>query len=84
MWSFYIIDLERVKFKKKLTFRERANNLAQINASVARCMAAKARLKFFCFYANGTQLFGERKKYYKEIFRISRTKNTEPFGVVFK
>ena len=26
-WSFHFIDLERVKFKKNLTFRERANNL---------------------------------------------------------
>jgi tRNA A-37 threonylcarbamoyl transferase component Bud32 len=83
-WSFHFIDLERVKFKKNLTFRERANNLAQINASIARCMTAKDRLKFFRFYANGTQLFGERKKYYREVLAISKTKNTEPFGVVFK
>jgi len=84
MWSFHFIDLERVKFKKNLTFKERANNLAQINASTASCMTAKDRLKFFFFYAKGTQLFGERKKYYREILAISKTKNTKPFGVVFK
>jgi tRNA A-37 threonylcarbamoyl transferase component Bud32 len=84
MWRFYFIDLERVKFKKNLTFRDRANNLAQINASIASCMTARDRLKFFRFYAKGTQLFGERKKYYREVLAISKTKNTEPFGVVFK
>jgi tRNA A-37 threonylcarbamoyl transferase component Bud32 len=83
-WSFHFIDLERVKFKKNLTFKERANNLAQINASTASSMTAKDRLKFFFFYAKGTQLLGERKRYYKEILKISRTKNTEPFGVIFR
>jgi hypothetical protein len=73
-----------VKFKKNLTFKERSKNLAQINASTASCMTAKDRLKFFRFYANGTQLFGERKKYYREILAVSKTKNTKPFGVVFK
>ena len=63
---------------------ERANNLAQINASIASFMTAKDRLKFFRFYAKGTQLFRKRKKYYQEILKISRKKNTEPFGVVFR
>ena len=84
MWSFHFVDLERVKFKKNLTFSERANNLAQINASIASRMTVKDRLIYFHFYANGTQLFNERKKYYREILKISRSKNTEPFGVVFK
>ncbi len=82
-WRFYFIDLERVRCKRRLRFRERANNLAQINASVARCMSVKDRLQFFRFYAKDTQLFSERKKYYQEILKISRTKNTEPFGVTF-
>lgn len=83
VWRFYFIDLERVKCSRSLTFRERANNLAQINASVARCMSVKDRLKFFRFYAKDTQLFKERKQYYREILKISRRKNTEPFGVTF-
>ena len=82
-WKFYFVDLDRVRFNKNLTFRERANNLAQINASVSSYMMAKDRLKFFRFYAKGTPFFRERKNYYKEILNISRTKNTEPFGVKF-
>ena len=83
-WTFYFVDLERVKFKKNLTFMERANNLAQINASIASFMTAKDRLKFFRFYAKGTQLFRKRKKYYQEILKISRKNNTKRFGVFFR
>jgi tRNA A-37 threonylcarbamoyl transferase component Bud32 len=83
-WKFYFVDLDRVLFKKKLTFYERANNLAQINASVSSLMMLKDRLKFFNFYAKGTPLIKEREKYYREILKISRTKHTEPFGVIFR
>jgi tRNA A-37 threonylcarbamoyl transferase component Bud32 len=82
-WRFSFIDLDRVACKATLSFYERANNLAQINASVARLVTAKERLKFFSVYAKGTELFRERKKYYREILKISRAKNTEPFGVIF-
>jgi tRNA A-37 threonylcarbamoyl transferase component Bud32 len=83
-WKFYVVDLDRVLFKQKLTFNERANNLAQINASVSSLMTAKERLKFFAIYAKGTALFKEKKQYYREILKISRGKNTTPFGVVFR
>lgn len=82
-WRFSFIDLDRVAFRDSLSFQERANNLAQINASISRRAGAKERLKFFFFYAKGTHLFRERKKYYQEILKISRTKNTAPFGVIF-
>jgi len=82
-WEFHLIDLDRVSFTKKLTFNQRANNLAQINASVADSMTIKDRLKFYRFYAKGTSLLGERKKYYRKILRISRTKITQPYGITF-
>jgi len=82
-WRFSFIDLDRVALRDSLSFQERANNLAQINASISRLAGAKERLKFFFFYAKGTDLFRERKKYYQEILKISRTKNTAPFGVIF-
>jgi serine/threonine protein kinase len=83
-WTFYFVDLDRVKFRRFLSFRERANNLAQINASVSELMSVKDRLKFFHLYAEETLLLAQRKKYYREILNISRTKITEPFGVSFK
>jgi tRNA A-37 threonylcarbamoyl transferase component Bud32 len=82
-WRFSFVDLDRVAFRGSLSFYERANNLAQINASVSRLVSAKERLKFFFFYAKGTDLLKARKKYYREILKISRTKNTAPFGVIF-
>ena len=83
-WRFSFVDLDRVAFRDSLSFYERANNLAQINASVSRLVSAKERLKFFFFYAKGTDLLKVRKKYYREILKISRTKNTEPFGIIFR
>ena len=83
-WRFSFIDLDRVAFRDSLSFQERANNLAQINSSISRRAGAKERLNFFFFYAKGTDLFSERKKYYREILKISRTKNTAPFGVIFR
>jgi tRNA A-37 threonylcarbamoyl transferase component Bud32 len=83
-WRFSFVDLDRVAFRDSLSFYERANNLAQVNASVSRLVSAKERLKFFFFYAKGTDLLKARKKYYREILKISRTKNTAPFGVIFR
>jgi tRNA A-37 threonylcarbamoyl transferase component Bud32 len=82
-WRFSLIDLDRTYFPGRLTFSQRANNLAQINASVAARMTIRDRLKFFHFYAKETKLLAERRKYYRTIFAISRKKNTAPYGVVF-
>jgi len=82
-WRFWFVDLDRVYFQKTLSFTQRANNLAQINASVAAVMTVRDRLKFFHFYAKGTGFLPVRKKYYTKIMTIGRTKNTEPYGIRF-
>ena len=82
-WAFYFIDLDRVDFKHHLSFRERSNNLAQINASVADCISLCDRLKFFRNYARGTPLIKQRNKYYQKILEISRKKITQPYGITF-
>lgn len=82
-WTFYFIDLDRVDFKHHLSFRERSNNLAQINASVADCISLCDRLKFFRNYARGTPVIKQRKKYYQKILEISRKKITQPYGITF-
>jgi len=83
-WKFYFVDLDRVRFKKALAAHQRANNLAQLNASVSAIMTVKDRLKFFHFYAKDTSLLQHRKAYFYKILAISRTKNTEPYGVRFQ
>ena len=82
-WTFYVIDLDRVDFKHHLSFRERSNNLAQINASVADCINLRDRLKFFRNYARGTPIGRQRHKYYRKILEISRKKITQPYGITF-
>ena len=82
-WRFSLIDLDRTYFTDCLSFLQRANNLAQINASVSSRMTLRDRLKFFHFYAKGTGFYGQRREYYRRILAISRRKNTAPYGVIF-
>jgi hypothetical protein len=77
------VDLDLVLLREKLSFYHRANNLAQLNASISSVMTVKERMKFFNFYAKGTSLYSERKKYYRKIIAIGRTKSTEPYGITF-
>ncbi len=82
-WDLYFIDLDRVAFKRELSFRERAKNLAQMNASVTACIDVKDRLRFFKTYAQGTSVIHHKRRYYKKILTISRTKVTHPYGIDF-
>jgi len=82
-WTFYFVDLDRVDFDHQLSFKQKVNNLAQINASIADCIRPSDRLKFFKTYSIGTPACIERKRYYKRILEISRKKITEPYGVNF-
>jgi serine/threonine protein kinase len=82
-WEFFFVDLDRVTFKKKLSFKKRINNLAQINASVADCINVSDRLRFFWEYAKGSPLFSQRKRYYRNIIEIGKKKNTPPYGLTF-
>lgn len=82
-WGFYCIDLDRVYFHRRLTFERRANNLAQLNASIAACVRVRDRLRFFRAYACGLPCWEERKRYYQRVLAISRKKITAPYGVSF-
>jgi tRNA A-37 threonylcarbamoyl transferase component Bud32 len=82
-WGFSFVDLDRVVFRRRLSFQQQANNLAQINASVSASMTLRDRLMFFRVYARETSWLCERRRYYKKILQISRTKNTKPYGIEF-
>ena len=82
-WNFHLVDLDLVLLREKLSFYHRANNLAQLNASISSIMTVKDRMKFFNFYAKGTSLYSERKKYYRKIIAIGKTKSTKPYGITF-
>lgn len=82
-WKLFIIDLDRVRFRKSLSFKQRANNLAQINASVADCITPADRILFFRHYAKGRLPALESKQYFRQIVAIGRKKNTRPYGLEF-
>ena len=83
-WAFALVDLDRVYFHKRLTFRRRVNNLAQINASVAAVMSATDRMVFFHTYAADSAIFARRKRWLRAVLAICRTKLTDPYGVWFR
>jgi len=80
-WDFLFIDLDRVSFTRELTFDRRANNLAQINASISNIMTLRDRLRFFRFYSEAADCYTDRKRYYRRILEITRTKGTESYGL---
>ncbi|MBM4311525.1 MAG: hypothetical protein FJ119_11355 [Deltaproteobacteria bacterium] len=80
-WDFLFIDLDRVSFSRPLTFERRANNLAQINASVAAVITLRDRLHFFRIYSRLAACYTDRARYYRRILDISRRKKTVPYGL---
>jgi tRNA A-37 threonylcarbamoyl transferase component Bud32 len=52
-WEFYFIDLDRVRFRRRLPWRERIKNLAQLNAAMPAVMTRSDRLRFFRHYTYG-------------------------------
>jgi len=80
-WDFLFVDLDRVSFSRRLTFERRANNLSQINASVAAVITLRDRLRFFRIYSRQSDCYTDRARYYRRILKITRGKNTEPYGL---
>lgn len=83
-WQFFFIDLDRIRFKKRLSYDEKVKNLAQINASVADCITIPDRLRFFKSYGFNTPLFTKRKRVYQEVLNMGRKKVTEPYRLSFR
>lgn len=52
-WKFYFLDLDRVKFKSELNWKERIKNLAQLNAATPAIITRADRLRFFRHYSSG-------------------------------
>lgn len=79
---FMMVDLEGVKICRRLSWRRKVINLAQLNASISSRITLKDRLRFFYFYC-GRDLPSreERRRVYEKIREITRGKNTLPFGL---
>jgi len=80
--QFMMVDLEGVRLCRRLSWRRRVFNLAQLNASVSHALTIKDRLRFFYFYCRGRlPSVKKRRKAYQRIWRIAQKKNTLPFGL---
>ena len=79
--NYYMIDLDGVRVRR-LRNRDRIINLAQLNASLSNAITIKDRLRFFKFYAAGDRLSRRgRRKRYKAIWDITKTKGTSYYGL---
>jgi serine/threonine protein kinase len=79
---FMMVDLEGVKICRRLPWKRRLTNLAQLNASLSNRLTIRDRLRFFhayCREALPSRM--ERRQAYQTIRRITRGKNTLPFGL---
>jgi tRNA A-37 threonylcarbamoyl transferase component Bud32 len=56
--AFRLVDTDRVRFPRRVSRRARLENLAQLAASVPRCVARTDRLRWWRRYASGTDLAG--------------------------
>lgn len=54
--DFYIIDIEDVQFKRKLSQEDKIKNLVQLNAAVSKQVSKSDRLRFFHYYADREML----------------------------
>jgi tRNA A-37 threonylcarbamoyl transferase component Bud32 len=79
--QYYMVDLEGVRIRR-LTDRDRITNLAQLNASLSNAITIKDRLRFFEYYcADERSSRHQRRKVYKGIWDITKTKGTTDYGL---
>ncbi len=78
---YYMIDLDGVRIRR-LKERDIITNLAQLNASLSNAVTLKDRLRFFSYYTAGKRLSRHRRrKNYREIWNITKTKGTTYYGL---
>ncbi|HPD61032.1 MAG TPA: lipopolysaccharide kinase InaA family protein, partial [Thermodesulfobacteriota bacterium] len=83
-WECFIVDTDRVYFGKRVSLAHRIKNLAQLNATIARCISPFDRIKFFKDYSEKNQWTRkQRKTIYRRILKICQSRNTEQYGVSF-
>jgi len=75
-WSFYIADIDRVRFIESLETDRRARNLAQIHASMPAVMTRTDRLRFLHAYTGSRRLRPADKAFVRDVLREAATKRT--------
>lgn len=69
--DFWLIDLDKVLFLKKVSRRRKIKNLCQINTSLPWQVTLTDRMRFFHHYTGKKYLGKEEKKTIKKIIKLS-------------
>ena len=71
-WQFYLIDYDRVVFDSEISLRRRANNFAQLHASIPWCINRSDRMRFYREYSRGLGL--DKKSFLRTVLQFSARK----------
>ena len=72
-WSFYFLDLDRVRFERAVGWKEKVKNLSQLNAATPAALSRTDRLRFFDYYLTAFQPVNpaQRKQIIRRIMKIT-------------
>jgi tRNA A-37 threonylcarbamoyl transferase component Bud32 len=69
-----LVDYERVCLDRPVNFRRRVKNLAQLHASIPRCITRTDRLRFFRAYAPTPEIAEDWKRHVRAVLKACRSK----------
>jgi len=83
--DYLMVDLDGVTIRGRLPDKKKIINLAQLNASLSNAITIKDRLRFFYYYtAEEKPSWQRRRAIYRNVWAITSSKNTSPFGLDIK
>ena len=72
---FWLIDLDHVRFKKRVSTGMKIINLVQINTSIPSAITITDRLRFFHYYTGEKKMQKKNKMIIRKIIRLSWKRN---------
>ncbi len=73
-WTFYLVDLDSVRFIRRVSVRRRVKNMAQLAAAVSNTVSYPQRLRFLRAYAEVASLPWDEKDVVRRVTAISRAR----------
>jgi len=74
-WTFYLVDLDSVRFTGQVSERCRIRNLAQIAAALANAVSFGQRLRFFRAYTKAAGLDWDERTVVRRVIAIVRRRD---------
>lgn len=80
--EYLMVDLDAIRLSRRLPENGKIVNLAQLNASLSNAVTLKDRLRFYYYYIGSERPSRKkRREIYERIWRITKTKTTQNFGL---